>query len=113
MIGKLYASHKAVKHKGAICALGDVHNNTAESFNTTLERAKIGVFHWMSKEHMRRYVAEAVYRWNSRGAVETVVSKSGKTQTRRIKEPFEDRVTALLTGSLGKRLKWTVAGGIA
>ena len=52
MIGKLYAKHEAVKHKGAIYAVGNVHNNTAESFNATLERAKIGVFHWMSKDHM-------------------------------------------------------------
>jgi hypothetical protein len=72
MIGKLYTKHEAVKHKGAIYAVGNVHNNTAESFNATLERAKIGVFHWMSKDHMTRYVAKAVYCWNTRGEVRPV-----------------------------------------
>ena len=112
-IGKHYASHKAVKHKGAIYAEGDVHNNTAESFNAMLERAKIGVFHWMSKDHMPRYVAEAVYRWNTRGEAQRVQTKAGKSQMKFIRAAFEDRVAALLAGSLGKRLTWTTVGGIA
>jgi hypothetical protein len=112
MIGKLYTKHEAVKHKGAIYAVGNVHNNTAESFNATLERAKIGVFHWMSKDHMTRYVAKAVYCWNTRGEVRPVQTKSGKTKMKFTKAPFGERVAALVAGSLGKRLKWTTVGGI-
>lgn len=111
-LGKFYAKHEAVKHKGAIYAVGDVHNNTAESFNGLLERAKIGVFHWMSKPHMDRYVQEIVFRWNHRGEVVVVPTKSGKTQTKRREVPFTDKVAALFDGALGKRLKWTKIGGI-
>lgn len=78
-----------------------------------LERAKIGVFHWMSKDHMPRYVAEAVYRWNTRGEAQRVQTKAGKSQMKFIRAAFEDRVAALLAGSLGKRLTWTTVGGIA
>lgn len=113
IIGRLYAKHEAVKHKGAIYAVGNVHNNTAESFNATLERMKIGTYHWMSKDHMTRYLAEAVHRWNTRGDAQPVQTKSGKTQIKFVKPPFEDRVAALLAGSLGKRLTWTAVGGIA
>ena len=47
-------------------ARGEVHNNTAESFNAQLERTKLGVFHWFSKPHMKRYINETAFRWNHR-----------------------------------------------
>lgn len=45
-----------------------VHNNTAESFNSSLKRAIVGVFHHLSPKHLRRYASEAAFRWNHRGA---------------------------------------------
>jgi len=43
-------------------ARAGVHNNTAESFNSQLERAKQGVFHWLSTDHVQRYINEVAFR---------------------------------------------------
>jgi hypothetical protein len=42
------------------------HVNIAESFNATLKRAHVGVYHYMSPKHLLRYASEAVFRWNGR-----------------------------------------------
>ncbi len=64
--GKLFASHDSVNHSKKEFARGQAHNNTAESFNANLERAKLGVFHFMSKQHLSRYLHEDCFRWNHR-----------------------------------------------
>lgn len=46
-----------------------VHVNTAESFNATLKRAIIGVYHFVSRKHLHRYAAESAFRWNERGGL--------------------------------------------
>ena len=53
-IGRKYAAHDWVNHSQKEYARDDIHNNTAESFSAILERAKQGVFHYMSTEHLRR-----------------------------------------------------------
>jgi len=75
IIGRDFASHQSVRHGQKEYARGDVHNNTAESFHSTLERAKIGVYHWMSKRYLPLYTAEAVFRWNQRAPRETTISR--------------------------------------
>lgn len=65
-IAAKYAGHSFVNHSEDEFARGEVHNNTAESFNAQLERAKLGVFHWLSKRHMKRYINEIAFRWNHR-----------------------------------------------
>jgi predicted RNA-binding Zn-ribbon protein involved in translation (DUF1610 family) len=66
-IGRDYRYHHVVFHKDREYARdGGIHNNTAESFNSTIKRAVIGVYHYVSKKHMIRYVEEAVFRWNTR-----------------------------------------------
>lgn len=68
-IGKGYAGHAFVNHGDGEFARGEVHNNTAESFNAIVERAKLGVFHRLSKEHLPRYLNEMAFRWNHRRPV--------------------------------------------
>ena len=65
-IGQQYASHKWVKHSMEEYARDDVHSNTAESFGSILERAKLGVFHHMSTQHLQRYLNEIGFRWDHR-----------------------------------------------
>jgi hypothetical protein len=63
-IGEGYACHMWVNHQRKEYALGDIHNNTAELFNAILERARQGVFHYLSKKHLSRYLQEIGFRWN-------------------------------------------------
>jgi hypothetical protein len=51
-IGRKYASHMWVNHRRKEYSLGDTHNNTAESYNAMLERARQGAFHYLSKKHL-------------------------------------------------------------
>ena len=65
-LGKFYKWHFTVQHSADEFVSGDSHVNTAESFNATLKRAHMGVYHYMSPKHLLRYVEEAVFKWNNR-----------------------------------------------
>lgn len=81
VIGRAFAAHGSVKHGQKEFARGDVHSNTAESFHASLERAKQGVYHYMSPDHLPLYMAEAAFHWNQRRP-ETRVIRRGKNQGR-------------------------------
>ena len=110
-IGKQFASHSWVKHSMKEFARGDVHNNTAESFNSLLERAKMGVFHHLSKKHLTRYLNEIGFRWDHRVPKEKV-TKSGIKKTVMVPIPLMDRLQSLLTRAFGRQLRRTRNGGI-
>ena len=71
-IGRKFPAHLKVNHSRKEWTRHDplaaavAHTNTAESFNATIKRAIIGVWHWFSIKHADRYLAEIAYRWNAR-----------------------------------------------
>lgn len=71
-VGQKYPAHLHVNHSDGEWSRRDphaaatVHINTAESFNATLKRAWVGVFHWFSIKHTDRYLSEVTFRWNAR-----------------------------------------------
>lgn len=75
IIGRGFAAHDSVRHGQKEFARGEVHSNTAESFHATLERAKQGVYHWMSQQHLPLYTAEAAFHWNQRRPERRVIRK--------------------------------------
>jgi len=110
-IGQQYASHAWVKHSMEEFARGDVHNNTAESFSSLLERAKLGVFHRMSTTHLRRYLNEIGFRWDHRLPKEKV-TKNGEKKTVMIPMPVMTKLQSLLSRAFGKQIRRTKSGGI-
>ena len=70
MIGQEFMSHSYVKHSLHEYRRGDVHCNTAESFSSLFERARIGVFHYFSKKHLSRYFNEFGFCWEHRVPLE-------------------------------------------
>jgi len=76
MVGCSILSKEGNNHGAKELVNGDAHNNTAESFNAILERAKQGVFHSISTWHLQRYVSEVVFRWNHRDPAKEI-SKNG------------------------------------
>jgi hypothetical protein len=110
-IGENYFDHSSVNHSIKEYARGDVHNNTAESFGSMLERARIGVFHKMSDRHLHRYLHEAEFRWTHRVEVK---NKSGtKAKKRRWKpRPAIEMLTIMFEGIVGLQLRRSKNGGI-
>ena len=106
-----YAGHGWVHHGQKQYASGDVNSNTAESFGAILERAKQGVFHYLSKEHIARYIHEAEFRWNQREPVEKT-KKNGTRKIVMVPLPFMTRLRSLLSQAPGKWLRRSHNGGI-
>ena len=48
---------------------GDVHTNTTENYFSILKRGIAGVYHHVSQQHLKRYLAEFDFRYNERAAL--------------------------------------------
>jgi len=105
-IADSFAGHSYVDHGQHEYARGEVHNNTAESYNSILERAKVGVFHFMSKKHLQRYVDEAGFRWNQRVPGGTRIRK-GKEKVVMKPLPVIEKIQKLLRVALNIQIRWT------
>jgi transposase-like protein len=106
-----YASHASVNHGAKEFVNGETHNNTAESFNAILERAKQGVFHFLSKLHLQRYVSEVVFRWNHRFPAKEI-SKNGMKKIIYKAKPILEQLQSLLMYAVGTQLRRSTVGGI-
>lgn len=111
-IGKWFMAHSAVNHSQKEYARGNVHNNTAESFTAILERARQGVFHYLSRKHLKRYLHEVGFRWDHR-VPEIKTTRKGTTKVVMRPMPVTDMLSSLLTKALGRQLLRTPDGSIA
>jgi len=110
-LGKQFSSHSHVNHSKLEYCRGDIHNNTAESFSATFKRAQVGVFHYMSVEHLSRYLKEFGFRWENRVA-DKKRTKSGKTKIVMKSIPIIDMLIILIMRFSGIRLRRTKCWGI-
>jgi hypothetical protein len=110
-IGKQFASHDWVNHSHKEYARGDVHNNTAESFSAILERAKQGVFHYLSPKHLSRYLHEIGFRWDHR-VPQLKLTKKGDLKL--VMKPMSViiKLKSLLSRASGRQLRRSLNGGI-
>lgn len=70
---------------------GDAHTNTVEGYFSILKRGIFGVYHHVSQQHLKRYLAEFDFRYNERMAL-------GVNDT--------ERASKALKGIEGKRLTY-------
>ena len=110
-IGKQFAAHDWVNHSHKEYARGDIHNNSAESFSAILERAKQGVFHYLSKKHLSRYLHEIGFRWDHR-IPELKLTKKGDLKL--VMKPMSViiKLKSLLSRASGRQLRRSLNGGI-
>jgi transposase-like protein len=90
-IGEQFAAHSAVNHTIDEYVRGDASTNSVESYFAILKRGVFGTFHHISAQHLKRYVGEFDYRYNTRAAL-------GYSDM--------DRFAASFPGIVGKRLTY-------
>ena len=97
-IGRQFLSHGVVNHGIGEYVRGETHTNTVEGYFSILKRGVVGTFHHVSPQHLKRYVGEFDFRYNSRKAL-------GFTDA--------DRFSLAIPGIVGKRLTYRRIGGRA
>jgi len=67
-LGKTMADHQYVIHSQREYANPETgaHVNTAEAVISQVQRALVGVYHNLGRQHLQRYLDEIVWRWNHR-----------------------------------------------
>lgn len=80
--------HTAINHSRGEYVIGDAHTNSIESFWALFKRGYHGVYHWMSKKHLQRYVDEFSTRLNA------------------AKEDSVDCLSQTVDGMIGRRLTY-------
>jgi transposase-like protein len=86
-----FSLHDSVNHGIGEYVRGDIHTNTIEGYFSILKRGINGVYHHVSSEHLKRYLAEFDFRYNERMALD--VSDM-------------ERATKAIKGIVGKRLTY-------
>jgi len=110
-IGQQFLAHSHVNHSLREYSRGQVHCNTAESFSSLFERARIGVFHYLSDKHLTRYLNEFCFRWEHR-VPEEKRTKSGKKKIQMTPIPIVDMLFLLIMRCSGAHLRRTKRWGI-
>jgi transposase-like protein len=68
-VGRDFARHQSVNHSIGEYVRGDAHTNTIEGYFSILKRGITGVYHHVSPQHLKRYLAEFDFRYNERAAL--------------------------------------------
>ena len=61
-----FSSHEAVSHQMGEYVRGDAHTNTLEGYFSILKRGLTGVYQHVASHHLKRYVGEFDFRYNTR-----------------------------------------------
>jgi ISXO2-like transposase domain len=97
-VGGEFSLHGSVNHSIGEYVRGDIHTNTIEGYFSILKRGINGVYHHVSQDHLKRYLAEFDFRYNERMALD--VSDM-------------ERTTKAIKGIVGKRLTYRRIGEAA
>ncbi len=98
-IGKEYAGHGTVNHSIEEYVRGGFwHTNTVENYFSIMKRGITGVYHHVSQQHLKRYLAEYDFRYNEREAL-------GVSDAERMEKSVH--------GIVGKRLTYRPTNAIA
>ncbi len=65
-LGREFAHHFSVNHSIKEYVRGSVTTNACENYFSILKRGLIGVYQHVSPQHLKRYVSEFDFRYNTR-----------------------------------------------
>jgi transposase-like protein len=66
IIGPEFAGYETVNHGISEYVRGDAHTNTIEGYFSILKRGITGTYHHVSQVHLKRYLGEFDFRYNTR-----------------------------------------------
>lgn len=66
---KTFDKHDSVRHSIGEYVRNGVHTNTIEGYFSIMKRGINGVYHHISQQHLKRYLAEFDFRYNERSAL--------------------------------------------
>lgn len=69
ILGPMFAKHEVVNHGIGEYVRGEAHTNTVEGYFSILKRGIVGTYHHVSQQHLKRYLAEFDFRYNTRVAL--------------------------------------------
>jgi transposase-like protein len=95
-LGRGFENHGSVNHSIGEYVRGEIHTNTIEGYFSIFKRGINGVYHHVSQQHLKRYLAEFDFRYNERIAL-------GVTDA--------ERAEKVLRGTVGKRVTYQEANG--
>ena len=95
-IGSEFALHGSVNHSIGEYVRGGIHTNTIEGYFSIFKRGITGVYHHVSQEHLKRYLAEFDFRYDERMALDV---------------NDMERTTKAIKGLVGKRLTYRRPNG--
>lgn len=67
-----FSKHVIVSHSTGEYVKGRYHTNTIEGYWSLVKRGIIGIYHFVSKKHLQKYLDEFSFRYNSRKIGESV-----------------------------------------
>lgn len=105
-VKSLESDHQTVVHSAGEYVRGNVHSNTADGVGALLERARMGVWHRMSRPHLQRYLDEISFRWNCRIKRE-VTSKGGRKRRVITTIPLPGMLSKMLRPCIGRQIRRT------
>lgn len=95
-MGRYLPQHEFVNHSIGEYVRGEAHTNTIESYFAIMKRGITGVYHHVSAQHLKRYLAEFDFRYNERSALEVTDA---------------ERATKAVQGVVGKRMTYQQPDG--
>lgn len=90
-VAREFPGHQSVNHSIKEYVRGDVHTNTIEGYFSIMKRGITGVYHHVSPQHLKRYLAEYDFRYNERAALNVTDA---------------ERAVKAVAGVVGKRLTY-------
>jgi hypothetical protein len=88
--------HHTVNHSIGEYVRGDVYTNTIEGYFSIMKRGITGVYHHVSPQHLKRYLAEYDFRYNEHSALSVTDA---------------ERATKAVQGVVGKRMTYQQTNG--
>ena len=120
-IGRTVASHHTFNHRKRqyLRPSKGAHINTVEAVNSQVQRALIGVYHRLGRQHLQRYLDEILWRWNHRQQDVKIRSRKTSSGTKTIAttvwKPILvfDQMRGLPCCAVGRQVRRTPQWGVS